>query len=127
MLGTPSRASCVTGQLMVIDSRFSTAADAASAALNVGVDVPAVVGVPIMVPSGFTVRPFGNAIDPAARLHLYVPGPVPPDATNAALYVWPTIPAGSGKVMSLVSIVSALCTVRVKDFVTATPLLSCTR
>lgn len=112
---------------MVIDSRFSTAVAAASATLKVGVDVPAVVGVPSIVPSGFNVRPFGNAGDPAARLHLYVPGPVPPDAPNTALYGWPTIPAGSGNVLSLVSIVSALCTVRVNDFVTATPLLSCTR
>jgi len=112
---------------MVIDNRFSTAADASFTTLNVGEDVPTVVGAPISVPLGFKLRPFGRGADPAARLQIYVPGPVPPDATNAALYGWSAIPAGSGTVVSSVSIVRAPFTEKARDFVTAAPLLSCTR
>ena len=112
---------------MVIDSRFSTAVDAVFTTLNIGEDVPVVVGVPISVPSGFKLRPSGRGADPAARLQIYVPGPVSPDATNAALYGWPAMPAGSGIVLLSVSIVKAPFTEKVRDFVTAAPLLSCTR
>ena len=112
-----------------MDSTFCTTANPAaiSNTLKVGEDVLGVVGMPMIVPSGFNIRPLGKASEPVARLHVYVPGPVPPDADNAALYGWSTTPTGSGNVALSVSIVSVAFALRVRDFVVATPLLSCTR
>ena len=69
-----------------MESFFSTNASVASCTVNVGEDVRAVVGVPVILPSRLNVRPSGKASEPLARNHKYVPGPVPPDADNAALY-----------------------------------------
>lgn len=59
--------------------------------------MPAVVGVPEIVPDACRAVPAGNA--PAAMLHEY--GALPPDAANVAVYPLCTVPFGSVLVVTL--------------------------
>ena len=71
------------GKLIVIDSVFC--ADCCgvpeSRTLNVGEEVPAVVGVPLITPAELRFKPTGN--DPLARSHICVP--IPPEAVNVTV------------------------------------------
>src|SRR5581483_8687820 len=67
---------------------------AASSAVTVKVDVPAVVGVPLITPAGDSVSPAGRA--PPLTDHVY--GAVPEIAARVAEYRTPTAPAVSDAV-----------------------------
>ena len=59
-----------------------------SVTCTVKLDSPAVVGVPLIVPLLFKLRPVGK--EPEANVHEY--GSVPPEAVSAVEYAVPTIP-----------------------------------
>jgi hypothetical protein len=63
-------------------------------ALTVKVDVPAVVGVPVISPVAARIKPAGNV--PLSRLHTMVPVPV---AASFAVYAVPTVPPINDVVM----------------------------
>jgi hypothetical protein len=65
---------------------------------TVKVEVPAVVGVPLIAPPVDRERPAGR--DPEETDQLY--GVVPPLADNVWLYAVPTVPAGSGLAVEIV-------------------------
>src|SRR5262245_46651209 len=62
-----------------------------STALTVKFDVPAVVGVPEIVPDELSIKPGGKL--PLVISHVY--GAVPPAAESVCEYTPPTVPAGS--------------------------------
>src|SRR5579871_337291 len=64
----------------------------ASVALILKLNVPVAVGVPVIVPLPFNVKPVGN--DPEPKENVY--GPVPPLALKAAKYATPTCPDAGG-------------------------------
>jgi hypothetical protein len=83
-----------------------------SVTLIVKLKVPAVVGVPEIVPVADRVSPAGRA--PELRLQLY--GMVPPLAASVVEYAVPTCPAGTELVVICTG-VTAAATVSVNDFV----------
>jgi hypothetical protein len=76
----------------VIDTERDAVMLAASVTVTVNADVPALVGVPLIAPEGFSDRPDGNAPDVTAQLY----GGVPAVAASAPEYAMPTVPPGSG-------------------------------
>ena len=77
--------------LIVIDRAFVAEAPTLSATFAVKLDVPLVVGVPLMIP----VEPASDS--PAGRLPaltVHVRGVVPPVSASVWLYAVPTVPAG---------------------------------
>jgi hypothetical protein len=66
---------------------------AASSTRRLKLNVPAVVGVPVIRPGdACRARPGGSA--PATSVHVY--GVVPPSAKTPFAYAWPTVPGPSG-------------------------------
>jgi hypothetical protein len=63
------------------------------------VEVPAVVGVPVMAPLAASARPAGSEL-PDATAQVYVP--VPPVAARVVEYWTPTVAGGSGDVVVIV-------------------------
>jgi hypothetical protein len=63
---------------------------------TVKVKVLTVVGVPLIVPEGLSVRPSGRA--PIVTDHVY--GETPPEAVNAAEYATPAVASGSLSVVT---------------------------
>src|SRR5271169_788718 len=79
----------VIESVSVVDS----AVGAESVTFTVNVEVPALVGVPAMVPEVPKVKPAGNDPVPATRLQVRVP--VPPLAARVELYAPFNVPLGS--------------------------------
>ena len=86
----------------VMDSAWLKVAEALSVTCTVKLKLPAVVGVPEMVPAVLSVRPPGRDPELVPTENVYVP--TPPDAASACEYGEPTVPEGSEEV----DIVSAL-------------------
>ena len=81
---------------------------AESVTLTVKLDVPAVVGVPVIVPVLDNVRPAGR--DPALMVHVY--GAVPPDTPRVCCgYAVPAVPPGSDVVVMVGGVAAALMTI----------------
>jgi hypothetical protein len=79
---------------IVIENAFCADPEAESLACTVKLNVPAVCGVPLILPPELSERPVGNDPLPATTLHVY--GGVPPEAANDCEYDVPTIPPGNG-------------------------------
>ena len=78
--------------LIVIDRAFSPVRGIVSVARTVKLDVPSVVGVPVIAPvASFKLKPGGSA--PETTLHFGAP--VPPVAVRVVLYLDPAVPSGS--------------------------------
>lgn len=72
------------------------AGDEESDTCTVKLDVPAVVGVPVIAPLvAFKLKPAGKV--PVVIFQLY--GAIPPVAVNVALYITPAVPPGSDVVV----------------------------
>ncbi len=94
----------VRAGLIAIEKLAVAFAELPSTTWTVKFAVPAVVGVPPMVPEALRVRPAGGA--PAVRVHVYPP--VPPAAARDCEYATPTTPPGSDDVLTLSPAVTAI-------------------
>ena len=81
--------------MVMLSSRVQDMAHAVGVAFTVKSNVPAVVGVPVIVPSGFNVKPVGNA--PPDRLHVAFGKSI--STFRLSLYGTPTSPSSSSVVV----------------------------
>lgn len=108
--------------MMVIEYCRAPLLPAVSCTRAVKVKVPAVVGVPAIVPDVCKLSPLGKA--PDSTLHEY--GPWPPLAARAALYALCTVPLGSELVL-IVSGATGCATMIEYCRAPLLPAVSCTR
>jgi hypothetical protein len=102
--------SVAAAALIVKENDFVDEALLAPVTRTVKVEVPAVVGVPLIAPPVDRERPAGRGPEETDQLY----GCVPPVAASVLLYAVPTVPAGKGLAVEIVGAAAAL-TVRLTD------------